>query len=105
MTLRGFALAAALLAATTTEAAACHHYAVWHYPWRQSCGWASEHRKASAATTASSDARKVPSRFSTPEPALPLPSLARADLDGGEADEPTRAHVLLRAVLEAANAH
>jgi hypothetical protein len=37
--------------------------------------------------------------------AMPLPSLARADLDGGEADEPTRADVLLRAALEAANGH
>jgi hypothetical protein len=34
-----------------------------------------------------------------------LPSLASADLDGGEADEPTRAKVLLRAAMEALDAH
>jgi hypothetical protein len=34
---------------------------------------------------------------------MPLPSLAQADLAGGEADEPTRARILLRAALEAAN--
>ena len=39
------------------------------------------------------------------EPSIRLPSLARADLDGGAADEPTRARLLLRAVLEAPNAH
>ena len=35
--------------------------------------------------------------------AIALPSLAQADLDGGGADEPTRARLLLRAALEAAN--
>ena len=48
--------------------------------------------------------REVATNCGPNEPEIPLPSLARADLDGGEADEPTRAKVLLRAALEAANA-
>lgn len=31
---------------------------------------------------------------------MPIPGLARTDCVGGEADEPTRARVLLRAALE-----
>jgi hypothetical protein len=85
----------------TTDAVA-HCYSVWHYPWRQSCGL--------SPTVAKHEARRAVrlqilanSRKPAPEPAMPLPSLAQADLAGGEADEPTRARILLRAALEAAN--
>jgi|HubBroStandDraft_5_1064220.scaffolds.fasta_scaffold13126_7 hypothetical protein len=90
--MRWIALAMAL-AATPAEA---HCYSRWYYPWPQHCGVHSTHQKASEATRASSDAPK--------EPDIPLPSLASADLDGGEADEPTRALILLRAALEASYA-
>jgi hypothetical protein len=96
-------LAAALLASTPGEAAACHHYSHWYYPFPQRCGAARQMvRLAYAVPNQEHPANKA----ATPvTPAMPLPSLARADLDGGEADEPTRAKVLLRAALEAANAH
>jgi hypothetical protein len=76
---------------------ACHRFSFWAYKTAQRCG-----------VTA---ARHVTSRHVTlvtapqDEPDIALPGLARADLDGGEADEATRAHALLRAALEAANAH
>ena len=84
---------AALLASTPVEARC---YSRWYYPQPQRCGVA--HQTV---------------RFSTPQtrekkltwPDIALPSLAQADLDGGGADEPTRARLLLRAALEAANAH
>jgi hypothetical protein len=87
-------LAAGLL--LPTEASACHHYSRWYYPQPQRCGVA-----------------RQMVRFPTPQtrekkltwPDIALPSLAQADLDGGGADEPTRARLLLRAALEAANAH
>ena len=103
MTFKGIALAAALLAASEpTSAAACHRYSVWRYPWPQSCGVSS--------TIARQAARRAPKVghndvVAKNPPAMPLPSLAQADLAGGEADEPTRARVLLRAALEAAHAH
>ena len=87
-------LAAGLL--LPTEASACHHYSRWYYPQPQRC-----------------DVAHQTVRFPTPQtrekkltwPDIALPGLAQADLDGGEADEPTRARLLLRAALEAANAH
>jgi hypothetical protein len=94
-------LVLAVLAASPADAK-CHLFSVWHYPKPQRCDVARQM------------VRFVPSRQSPPIPANPrqdeapeiaLPSLARADLDGGEADEPTRAKVLLRAALEAPNAH
>jgi hypothetical protein len=105
---RGLLLAAAFLAAMTTDAAACHRFSVWRFPFPQQCGF--------SPTIAKQAARRAPrlqilanSRKPAPmpqdRPALPLPSLARADLAGGQADEPTRARVLLRAALEAAIAH
>jgi hypothetical protein len=90
---------ALVLASTPVEA---HCYARWFYPWAQRCFVSvrnvtgipnQEHLKNKPATRATRATR-----------AIALPSLAQADLDGGEADEPTRARVLLRAALEAANA-
>ena len=92
---------AALLASTPVEA---HCFARWHYPWPQRCGAVrqmvrlarvipnQEHAANEAATRAT---RAIPDGLE-----IPLPSLARADLDGGEADEAVRAKVLLRAALE-----
>jgi hypothetical protein len=95
-------LAAALLAAMTTDAAACHRFSVWHYPWRQSCGVAVKHQIRTISykfsRTRPKGAPALPDA-----PAMPLPSLARADLDEPEADEAARARLLLRAALEAAN--
>jgi hypothetical protein len=95
------ALALALLASTEASA---HCYSRWYYPWPQRCGGARQMVRPTVANRLST----VASRFATVrfvEPAIALPSLAQADLDGGGADEPTRARLLLRAALEAANAH
>ena len=119
MTLKGIALAAALLAAMTTDAAACHRFSVWRYPWPQRCdnGQRSKSVLADRRIHLRSPyvfSRHLPMGGTSPPVeavdsnvglALPLPSLARADLDGGEADEAARARLLLRAALEAANAH
>ena len=100
--MRWIALALALLA-TPVEA---HCYSRWFYPWPQSCGRIVTH--ATHATRAipnqehpGNEARLV-RLVHGPDLEIPLPSLARADLDGGEADEPTRARLLLRVALEAA---
>ena len=95
------ALAAALLAAMTTEAAACHRFSVWRYPWPQRCFAARQVAWPILAHPGPS--WPEPKRAS--RPAMPLPGLVWTDCVGGEADEPTRAHVLLRAALEAANGH
>jgi hypothetical protein len=102
------ALALALTLAAD-PAVACHRYSVWHYPFRQSCG-AARLSKASVFRVQLSKAlgnqiRKPVSFVNrAPEmPTVPLPSLAKADLDEPEADEPTRARVLLRAALEGDN--
>jgi hypothetical protein len=88
------ALAVGLLASTEASA---HCYSRWYYPQPQRCGVA---RQMVRPTVAS---RSLQSRFVAP--AIALPGLAQADLDGGGADEPTRARLLLRAALEAANGH
>jgi hypothetical protein len=100
------ALVLTLLASTPVEA---HCYSVWHYPWKQRCGVARQMVRpvANRLSTVASRFSTVANRLATirfVEPDIPLPGLARADLDGGEADEPTRARLLLRAALEAANA-
>jgi hypothetical protein len=108
MSLRGLLLAAALLAAMTTDAAACHRYSTWHYPWPQSCGVLRPMRPMRPIASHHVGLANIMmgrNPLQAPKPALPLPSLARADLDGGEADEAARARLLLRAALEAANAH
>jgi hypothetical protein len=81
------ALALALLASTPVEA---HCYSRWYYPWPQQCRFLAPPSRAQKTTLVA-------------KPAIALPGLAQADLDGGGADEPTRARLLLRAALEAAN--
>jgi hypothetical protein len=96
--MRSLAIALMVLATTPVEAKACHLYSRWHYPWRQSCGVPTRsplHVRHEAPFVA-----PLP-----PEADIPLPSLARADCDGGEADEATRGRLLLRAALEAPDAH
>ena len=101
MTLRGIMLAAAFMASQPVDAAACHHYSRWYYPWPQRCGVG----RQMVRLPTRSPLRVGHEAPFVGEPEIPLPSLTRADLDGGEADEPTRAHALLRAALEAANGH
>jgi hypothetical protein len=107
------ALAVALVALVSTEASA-HCYSRWYYPWPQRCGRASNqerHANKARNVVALPVTLAVTSvtvrHFVTPEirsdPAIALPSLARADLAEPEADEPTRARLLLRAALEASH--
>jgi hypothetical protein len=87
---------ALVLAATPVEA---HCYSRWYYPWPQHCGTGEKHVFPGG--------KRIPPMISAPQRNdfdIPLPSLAQADLDGGEADEPTRALILLRAALEASYA-
>jgi hypothetical protein len=96
------AMAAILSAAIAlpVEASACHHYSRWYYPWPQRCGVG----HAALHNEIISFGREIitPKRNDFE---IALPGLAQADLDGGGADEPTRARLLLRAALEAANGH
>ena len=101
MTLRGIALAAALLASMPVEAAACHRYSRWYYPWPQRCGILRPMRPIASPHQNEMREQREQAEQSFE---IPLPSLARADVDGGEADEPTRARLLLRVALEAAYA-
>jgi hypothetical protein len=99
---------ALVLASTPVEA---HCFSIWRYNFPQRCGVARQmaRRPVLQSVAASSvpnqehpgnEARLVRLVLG-PDPEIPLPSLARADLDGGLADEPTRGRVLLRAALEA----
>jgi hypothetical protein len=85
--------------------ARCHLFSVWRYPWPQRCGVL--HSVAASSVPdqehPGNEARLV--RLVHGPAAIALPSLVQADLDGGAADEPTRARLLLRAALEAANGH
>jgi hypothetical protein len=107
MIVRGLWLTLALFGSAPVEAASCHRYSRWYYPWPQSCGVARQmvrlaHAAPHKIIVAAGRNDFAPNRNDFE---IPLPSLARADLDGGEADEATRAHALLRAALEAANGH
>ena len=113
MSVRGLLLALALLAsATVPAAAACHRYSVWHYPFPQRCGVTRQMVRlqilANSDNIASHKEIVAPDRNDfgpdRNDFGIALPSLARADLDEPEADEATRARLLLRAALEAANA-
>jgi len=90
--MRQIALAAVLLASAPVDAAA-RCYSRWFYPWPQRC------RSNSWVPGAHELTR--PHRVATSDPEIPLPSLTSADFVGGEADEPARARLLLRAILEA----
>jgi|HubBroStandDraft_6_1064221.scaffolds.fasta_scaffold196010_3 hypothetical protein len=108
------ALTIGLLASTEASA---HCYSRWDYPWpQQRCGVARQmvRRPVLHSVAASSVPNQERSKNKAATPVTPvtpvtraiaLPSLAQADLDGGEADEPARARLLLRAALEAANGH
>ena len=106
--MRPLFLILALFAANPADAK-CHLFSVWRYPWAQRCGAARQmvrgmprsplHVRSEAPFASEA---KPPSLR---EAEIPLPSLARADCDGGEADEATRARVLLRAALETSYAH
>ena len=117
--MRPVLLALVLFASTPVDAAACHRYSVWRYPRAQSCPTVAGHRAREMARGPQAPSRRV--ALITPtvggqtvsaiifSPAAPtrdiaLPSLARTDCVGGEADEATRARLLLRAALENANA-
>ena len=112
--MRPLFLVLALFAANPADAK-CHLFSVWQYPWPQRCG--AERQMVRRPVLHSVAASSVPNQehpanearlvrlVHGPEPEIPLPSLARADCDGGEADELTRARVLLRAALEAANGY
>ena len=90
---------ALVLAATPAEA---HCYSRWYYPWPQRCQSSPSRPAIDRHGAKGRDAyAEAPPRI---DPDIPLPSLAQADLDGGEADEPTRALILLRAALEASYA-
>jgi hypothetical protein len=106
MTVRGLLLALALMAASPVDAAARHCYSTWKYPWAQRCGVVVKSVRFSGLVAS---ARRQPNPNNQPfrqphrpasEPAIALPGLARADCDGGEADEASRARLLLRAALE-----
>jgi hypothetical protein len=94
----------------------CHVYKYWAYNFPQRCGVARQmvRRPVLHSVAASSVPNQERSKNKAATPVTPvtpvtraiaLPSLAQADLDGGEADEPARARLLLRAALEAANGH
>jgi hypothetical protein len=91
------ALAVGLLASTEASA---HCYSRWYYPWPQRCGVAHVALHKIIVTANRNDFAPNRNDFE-----IALPGLAQADLDGGGADEPTRARLLLRAALEAYNAH
>jgi hypothetical protein len=81
---------AALLASTPVEA---HCFARWRYPWPQRCGGA---RQGQVRINSDKLRQFVPPGRGPSGPAeIALPSLARADLDGGEADEPARTRLEL----------
>jgi len=102
------ALALALLASTEASA---HCYSRWYYPQPQRCGVARQMVRAERGHNPTRfrevlSPADIPNQERSKNKAeIALPSLAQADLDGGEADEPARARLLLRAALEAANAH
>ena len=92
MTLKGIILAAALTASLPVEATA-RCYSRWFYPWPQNC------HLTRSPLRVRNEAPFPPDRD------IPLPSLTDADFSVGEADELARGRLLLRAVLEAPDAH
>jgi hypothetical protein len=98
-------LISAVLAASPADAK-CHLFSVWHYPWPQRCGVARQMVRLQIPANSRKPVSREKSaiQFPTDAPDIALPSLARTDCDGGLADEPTRARLLLRAALEAADA-
>jgi len=91
--MRSIALAALIVAATPVDAAACHHYSRWFFPWPQRCSQVTLSRLRALPN------QERPANKAGPD--IPLPFLTRNDCEGGEADELTRARLLLRAAMEA----
>ena len=91
-----------VLTLSGSPAKACHIYKYWAYKFPQSCGARVAHAQIFAHFRRQRLAIQLPPK---PEPAVALPSLTKGEIGFGEADEPTRARVLLRAALEAANGH
>jgi len=104
--MRGIILILAVLAASPA-AAKCHLFSVWHYPWAQRCDVTRSplHFGSEAPFVSDTNRFVSPGRRPSGPADIPLPGLARADLDGGEADEAARGRLLLRATLEAPDAH
>jgi len=102
--MRRIALALALLAATPVEA---HCYSVWRYPWPQRCGVKRSplHFRSEAPFASRANMGQDGPMRANAGPEIALPGLARADLDEPEADEETRARLLLRAALEVPDGH
>jgi hypothetical protein len=100
--MKPLALALALLASMPAEAAACHRYSHWYYPWRQSCR---VHQVSSEFIRRPAVGREKAVIQLPPEPEIPLPSLARAEVDGGEADEASRRALLLRVAVGVPDAY
>jgi hypothetical protein len=77
---------APLLLLTLVEpASACHRFSRWRYPWPQRCNVVVVLPPSAPETV--------------PQPEIPLPDLTPIG-KGEEADEATRARLLLRAALE-----
>jgi hypothetical protein len=92
MTLKGVMLAAVLTASLPIDATA-RCYSVWKFPWPQRCG-----AQTRAFVSRQKTAIQLP-------PEIPLPSLTDADFGAGGADDAARGRLLLRAFLEAPDAH
>jgi hypothetical protein len=103
------ALTLALTVQTPAQAKACHRYSHWAYPWAQRCGVGQ--KLPSVRNAVANRPSTVASRFATPDELpnfgidMPLPGLARADVEGGEADDEAKGRLLLKAALEAPDAH
>jgi hypothetical protein len=90
------ALALAMFAAQPADA---HCFSRWFYPYPQRCVVARQMTRIVLHVVMPPE-RGISDRNQFLSD-IPLPSLARADCDGGEADEATRGRLLLRAALEA----
>jgi hypothetical protein len=103
VTVRGLLLALALLTALPVDAAHGRCYSIWHYPWAQRCG-VTFARHVTSRPSRPVTLQSAPLRWSDSGAGgaddIPLPLLTRSDCMGGEADELTRARLLLRAALE-----
>jgi hypothetical protein len=71
-----------LMLASIEPASACHWFSIWHYPTRQHCRADASHVVAPLPPALDND--------------IPLPDLT--PVVGGDADEATRARLLLHAV-------
>jgi hypothetical protein len=102
--MRKSAFAAILvLLALEAPADACHRFAVWHFPYRQSCGVAERMRYRAQAMAVPMAPRPIAARAIhkaiAAAPEIPLPDLR--DIEWGAiAVESDRARLMLKAILE-----